>query len=202
MAKSTTYRRRERPYASSGREHPPVDDEDGGRATTLMAVGVLLLVIVFWLIGTRTLISFNAMFRWFALFAFIGNLLPTKWVAKRFRMDRLEWLWFNLLAVGPLVFSTCLSLNFFIHGPEQKMLVHGQAPAFDLKRFWEENRALPPHLPWPTDFGVDEEKADAALRTADINDRVFGLSKGLFGYLVISDITEVGTLLKERRGKQ
>ena len=202
MAKSTTYRRRERPYSSSSHTQAAVDDGDNGWVTTLMALGLLLLIIVFWLVGMRTLISFNALFRWLALFAFAGNLLPKKWFMEHFRMDRLEWLWFNLLAVGPMIFATCLLLNFLIHGREQNMLVHGQGAYFDLHGYWQENRALPPHLPWPADFDLNTEKASAALRTADVNDRVFGLSKGLFGYLVISDISEVRTLLKERSRAQ
>ncbi|MBK8582114.1 MAG: hypothetical protein WAT61_00090 [Flavobacteriales bacterium] len=196
MAKSTTYRRRERPYAQSERQHHAVDDKDGGWATTLMVVGLLSVIIVFWLVGTRTLISFNVLFRWFALFAFVGNLIPLKWLARKIKMDRLEWLWFNLLAVGPIAFNLCVLMNFFAHGPEQKMLVQG-GRAFNLHAYWQEHRALPPHLPWPADFGADPEKARAAMATAKLDDKVYGLAEGLFGYLVITSedrVTPAGEL--------
>jgi hypothetical protein len=165
---------------------------------TAMVLGIFLFIVVFWTLGQFTLIGFTELFRWFALFAFGGNLLPQRWYGKRLVMDRLEWFWFNLLAVGPALFALGLSLNFFIHGPEQKMLVqlgHG----FNLHDYWLHNRELPPHLPWPGDFGVDPEKDRLALSSARHGDKVYGLAKGLFGYLVITGVEEVGETDREGR---
>lgn len=162
-----------------------------------MAVGILAFIIIFWTVGQRTLITFNALFRWFALFAFAGNLLPQRWYAKRFAMDRLEWFWFNLLAVGPLLFGCCLLLNFFVHGPEQRMLVRA-GRGFSLHEHWRNQGTLPPHLPWPNDFGSDPEKDRLALSTASVDDKVYGVAEGFFGYIVITGETEVRELLPGR----
>ncbi len=159
-----------------------------------MAVGLLGFLVLFWTIGQRTLVTYNALFRWLALFAFAGNFLPQRWYAKRFTMDRLEWLWFNLLAVGPLLMCVCLLLNFYIHGPEQRMLVRA-GPGFDLHEYWRVRGQLPAHHPWPNDFGKDPGKDRLALSTASVDDKVFALAEGLFGFLVITRETQVLELL-------
>lgn len=190
MAKSTTYRRRERPYAVSDRQGAGGPGREAAWPTTLMAVGVLAIIVLYWLVGTRTLVPYDVLFRWFVLFAFVGNLLPLKWAAMPLRMDRLEWLWFNLLAVGPLVFGAGLLLNFAFHGPVQHMLVQ-QGERFDLYGYWQQERSLPPHLPWPADFGQNPEKDRVALATTGPGDKVYGLAEGLLGYLVITDESAV-----------
>ncbi len=155
-----------------------------------MAVGILLFIVLFWTIGQRTLISFIDLFRWFALFAFAGNLLPRRWYAERFAMDRFEWFWFNLLGVGPMLFCACMLLNFFVHGPEQKMLVK-TGRDLDLHGYWQEHQALPPHLPWPADFGSDPEQDRVAMATAGHGDVVYGLAEGMFGYMVVTSAKRV-----------
>jgi hypothetical protein len=165
-----------------------------------MAVGVLLFIVLFWTIGQRTLITFTELFRWFALFAFAGNLLRRRWYMKRFAMERLEWFWFNLLAVGPLLFACCLLLNFLVHGQEQKMLVHA-GRGFDLHEYWRAHGAFPPHSPWPSNFGNVPERDRFAMSTAGPGDKVYGLAEGLLGYLVITEETEARTLLPEREEK-
>lgn len=162
-----------------------------------MAVGILSFIVLFWTIGQRTLVTFNELFRWLALFAFAGNLLPQRCYARRFSMDRLDWFWFNLLAVGPLLLCGCLLLNFFVHGPEEKMLVQ-DGRGFLLHAYWREHGALPPHLPWPHAMGENPEADRQAFSTATLNDKVYGLAEGLLGYLVITEETEVRELLRER----
>lgn len=161
--------------------------------TTLMALGVLMLVVVFWTLGQRTLLTYTVFFRWFALFAFAGNLLPVPWAARYLKMDRLDWFWFNLTAVGPVLLSALLALNFLCHGPERMMLVR-QGRGLDLHAYWREQRALPPHLPWPADFGRDPQKDRFALSTVEPGDVVYGLAEGCLGYLVITDVTDARDL--------
>lgn len=156
----------------------------------MMAVGVLLFIILFWTVGQLTLIAYTDLFRWFALFSFAGDLLPKRWYAKHFEMDRFEWFWFNLLAVGPMIFSASLLLNFLVHGPERKMLVQA-GRSFDLHAYWQENRVLPPHLPWPADFGSDPEMDRIAIAKAGHGDMVYGLAEGMFGYVVITSVEQV-----------
>jgi hypothetical protein len=158
-----------------------------------MALSILLFIVVFWTIGQRTLITFTELFRWLALFAFAGNFLPKRWVETRFEMDRMEWFWFNLLAVGPLLLTCCLALNFFVHGPERKMLVHARR-GFNLHEYWRINDTFPPHEPWPSDFGADAEQDRETLSKAGHDAVVFGIAPGSFGYLVITSRAEVGEL--------
>ena len=158
-----------------------------------MAVGLLLLVVLFWTVGQFTFIGYTELFRWLALFAFSGNFLPRSWVVKRFAMDRLEWFWFNLLAVGPMIFCGCLLLNFFVHGPEREILVHG-GRSFNLHAYWQEHRELPPHIPLRTDM-EDPGQARDALARAGRNDVIYGLARGTFGYVVITSKVEVRDLV-------
>ncbi|MEO5584429.1 MAG: hypothetical protein ABIQ75_03155 [Flavobacteriales bacterium] len=176
-----------RPPGAGARQQRTVDvgPPEPQWPTTMMAVGVLLFIILFWTVGQLTLISYTGLFRWFALFAFAGNLLPKHWYAKRFEMDRFEWFWFNLLAVGPMTFCAALLLNFFVHGPEQKVLVQA-GRNFDLHTYWQENRALPPHFSWPAEFGNDLEEDRIAIAIARPGDVVYGLAEGMFGYVVIT----------------
>lgn len=178
----------------AGRQQQGVDSGPQWPVTA-MVLGVLLFVILFWTLGQLTLIRIRDLFRWFALFAFAGNLLPPRCYAKRLVMDRMEWFWFNLLAVGPFLFAAGLVLNYTVHGPEQKMVVQSGRD-FDLHDYWLRNQALPPHLPWPGDFGSNPEKDRAALRTVRADDQVYGLAQGLFGYFVITAQDEAGQLAR------
>ena len=193
MDKSSATGGRTETQSTGARQQRAVDAEVQW-PTTLMAVSILVFIVLFWTIGQRMFITYNELFRWFALFAFAGNFLPRQWYAKRFAMDRLEWFWFNILAVGPLLFCCCLLLNFFIHGPEQRMLVRA-GRGFDLHGYWRVHGEMPPHLPWPNDLGADPEKDRIALSTASVDDKVYGIAEGLFGYLVITDVAEVRQLL-------
>lgn len=169
-------------------------DADGPQwPVALMLIGLFGIIVLFHTIGQRTLVSFTVFFRWFALFAFAGNLLPRHWYGKVLGMDRLEWLWFNLLAVGPLLTGAGLVVNFSFHGPVQHMLVQ-QGNLFDLHAYWLEHRALPPHLPWPADLGSDPAKDRLALATARQGDVVYGLAEGALGYVVIVSRGEVPAL--------
>lgn len=185
-----------RPPGAGARQQRTVDvgPPEPQWPSTMMAVGVLLFIVLFWTIGQLTFISFTELFRWLALLAFAGNFLPRRWVEKRFAMDRLEWFWFNLLAVGPMIFCGCLLLNFFVHGPERKMLVHAR-PGFDLHAYWLEQRELPPHLPLPANFDEDPEQVREVLTKTYYDDVVIGVARGSFGYLVITSRTEIRELM-------
>ena len=184
-----------RPQSAGSRQQRAVDPgtPEPQWPSTLMALSILLFIVIFWTIGQRTFILFTELFRWLALFAFAGNLLPKQWVEKRFEMDRLDWFWFNLLAIGPLLLACCLVLNFFVHGPEQKILVHARR-GFDLHEYWRNHDAFPAHDPWPSHFGADPEKDREALSKTSADDLVFGIARGSFGYLVITSQTEVSEL--------
>lgn len=144
---------------------------------TLMALGIFLFVITFWLAGSFTFITYTALGRWFALFAFAGNLLPFKASGLRLGMERLEWFLFNLLAVGPFVFSACLWLNLGVHGKEQLYLLPIEEHAFDVRRYWLENDELPARRP------IDEAELSALPMGGG---HVLGIADGCLGYPVIT----------------
>jgi hypothetical protein len=150
---------------------------------TWMVFGIFVLIISFWWVGSKTFITYTALGRWFALFAFLGNLLPYKQVGLRFGMERLEWFLFNLLAVGPFLFSLALWLNLGLHGPERLYLIHEYSPYLDVRRHWLEHDTLPPNtfLGAPADDAATEE----LLRTHQ-GQHILGVSPGCLGYEVIS----------------
>ncbi|MEZ4757326.1 MAG: hypothetical protein R2817_10910 [Flavobacteriales bacterium] len=85
---------------------------------TLMGIGIFvglgsMVTVVPW-----TLIDPGLLFRIFLVLAFGGNLLGYGRAGLRLGMERLEWFLFNLLAVGPLLLSALLWLNYLGHGPE------------------------------------------------------------------------------------
>jgi hypothetical protein len=111
---------------------------------TLMAAGLLVLIGTFWTGQLVTLITFTAMFRWLAVFCFAGNLLPYMRTGLAMGMERLEWFLFNLLAVGPFVFSGLLWANFLFRGPSTTYLVDGDLSRLEFIAYWHEHQELPP----------------------------------------------------------
>lgn len=114
-----------RPHSSAQHQQRVVEGgvRDQTWPGTLMVLGIFVVVISFWWVGSKTFITYSALGRWFALFAFAGNLLSYK-AGLRLGMERLEWFLFNLLAVGPLLFSLALWVNLEVHGPEKQYIVH------------------------------------------------------------------------------
>ncbi len=85
---------------------------------TLMAFGIFVALGTFSVgPGHGRCIAYDHLFRGLLLFCFVGNLWPAGAGGLRWGMERLEWFLFNLLAVGPLLTSLLLWLNFTGHGP-------------------------------------------------------------------------------------
>lgn len=157
---------------------------------TLMVLGIFTVVISFWWVGSKTFITYTALGRWFALFAFAGNLLSYK-AGLRLGMERLEWFLFNLLAVGPFLFSLALWVNLEVHGPEKQYIVPMNGVAYDVRRFWLGTGELPPNTPIdPKDIGT----ANDPLHKAPLSAHLLGTARGVLGYEVISTWEEVGEL--------
>ena len=157
-----------------GSQQPPVDREQYWPGT-LMAFGVIVWLVSFWFIGTRTFIQISELLRWFTLFAFIGNVVPFRYSGLRLGMEKLEWFLFNLLAIGPFLFAFLLTINFFLHGEERVLLVpHGEG--LDVVRYWRENGELPMHV--PVEFPQQ-------LQLAGTTDRVMVIARGSLGHDVL-----------------
>ncbi len=156
---------------------------------TWMVFGIFVLLVSFWWVGSKTLITYTALGRWFALFAFVGNLLPYSKVGLRFGMERLEWFLFNLLAVGPFLFSLALWLNLGIHGAERLYVIHVNSPIMDVRRYWLEQDTLPPNTFLGT---ASDDAVTGELLQAHAGQLVLGVSPGCLGYDVISRWEKIG----------
>jgi len=181
---------RYRPAAGHGHQQRAVEapSRDQSWPGTLMALGIFVLLISFWAAGGRTLIHYVELARWFALFAFVGNLLPYTRVGLRLGMERLEWFLFNLLAVGPFVLSLLLWLNLLLHGPERFAATAYTGDIMELRTHWMANDELPPSTPV-------EAPAAELLQTPPpglVGGHLIGTAKGLFGYEVITTYEELG----------
>lgn len=147
---------------------------------TLMALGIFAVLISVIFLGPLTFIRNGTLFRWFAFFAFAGNLMPYAGSGLRWGMERLEWFLFNLLAVGPFLLSAGLVLNFTLHGPERFLLVHGDVHPV---HYWAEHGELPPHAP----LKADGPLRDVVRARAALNDHLLGMADGCLGYPVLTE---------------
>ena len=170
-----------KPHKPLGQQ-PPVDGGGGDRTwpSTLMALGVVLWLAVFWGLGQRTLITYGTLFRWFALFAFAGDLLPYAWSGRRLGMERLEWFFFNLFAVGPFLFALFLGINFLFSGTEVRYVVR-QAHHVDPPLYWIQHGQLPHGIPY-----AEYESGRSNINSVRHGDVMLGVSPGAFGYEVIT----------------
>lgn len=150
---------------------------------TLMVTGIIVGLVAVIILGSLTFIGYDALLRWFLLFAFAGNLLPWRLGGGRLGMERLEWFLFNLLAVGPILLSAALLLNFSVHGPERFMLVPGPL-AHSVPRYWVEHDELPPHrvLEARPTSTAEAQRAGAAT-----GDHLLGMADGCLGYAVVTE---------------
>jgi len=159
------------------RQQPPVEDgvKEQNWPGTVMALGLFVsLCTVIWMWG-RTFISGDHLLRWLTLFCAIGCLLPYARSGLRMGMERLEWFFFNLVGVGPLMLSAYLTINHWVHGPvrfsEHQIRYAAEVVIGD----GNEQRAAT--LPWGT-FSFTDEELDA---NASHIYRV-GVARGCFGY--------------------
>lgn len=154
---------------------------------TLMALGIFVLITSFWAAAGRTLVSYVVLARWFALFAFAGNLLPYSRVGLRSGMERLEWFLFNLLAVGPFVFSLLLWLNLLVHGPERFSITGYNGDIIQVRSYWMVHGRLPPGEPFSSNTG------SIADHPGPVGGHFIGTATGLLGYEVITTYTQYAT---------
>ncbi|TXI78382.1 MAG: hypothetical protein E6Q44_11500 [Flavobacteriales bacterium] len=181
---------RHRPIPGRGHQQRAVEasPRDQSWPGTLMALGIFVSLISFWAVGGRTLIRYAELFRWFALFAFVGNLLPYARSGLRLGMERLEWFLFNLLAVGPLVLSLLLWLNLIFHGPERFVITPYAGGIMELRTYWMEQEELPASQA----LGTPLEALLAAPPPGLVGGHVIGTAQGVLGYEVITTYQRLG----------
>ena len=146
---------------------------------TTMVAGILILVASFWTVGELTLIAYGTLFRWFAFLAFAGNLVPYDASGLRLGMERLEWFLFNLLAVGPILLSAALWINFSFHGLEQWYDLSVADRKLSVKRHWIDTGELPGRP-------RDPSSGPRAGKNTDHDPLAYAISVGCFGYPVVT----------------
>jgi hypothetical protein len=151
---------------------------------TLMAFGVIAALITFWGGVFMIYISITDLLRWFALFAFAGNVLPYKRTGLRFGMARLEWFLFNVLAIGPFLFALFVWLNVFVHGPKE--LFHVKGRASDPVRYWRDTGEMPPTEAWES---VRGKYAKGDIEQFIRLDMVLAKAHGCLGYDVRTGVS-------------
>lgn len=80
----------------------------------LMFIGMIFGIFTFVFIGMATFVSKIFLSKILAFFCFTGLLLPMKFFKHWFGMSKVEALLFNIMAVGPIICSVLLWLNFLI----------------------------------------------------------------------------------------
>jgi len=149
---------------------------------TLMAFGLITFIATFWTGQLVTLITFSAMFRWLALFAFAGNLLPYMRSGLVLGMERFEWFLFNLLAVGPFVFSGLLWANFLFRGAPVAYVMRGDPTRQEFLAHWRSAGEL---LPGRTLEGLSAQLTPEERLKGYVLGPVLWLAPGALGYRVI-----------------
>lgn len=145
---------------------------------TVMAIGVFVFVVMFWVGSSMVYIGYLDLFRWLAVFAFAGNLLPYVKSGLTLGMERLEWFLFNLLAVGPVLWGLALLVNIAVHGEERVYAL--PVKGLDPVRYWREHDALPPLQ----EVSMERVRAGEFGVTGWENERLTGMATGCLGWEV------------------
>lgn len=159
---------------------------------TLMVLGIVLFVSSFWAVLSTAFIPITEVLRWFALFAFVGNLLPYARTGLRLGMARFQWFMFNLLCVGPVLFCLLFTVDRLFHGPVRiELLDRGMDPV----RYWREHGELPHAVPWTEAAQrVPPEEWPFLLKADAIQGRATGLLGHELRMLVSMEDLQVDTL--------
>lgn len=149
---------------------------------TVMAVGLFVSLFTLLWLGRRTFIEPLTLLRWMAGLCIAGTLLPYGWSGLRLGMEKLEWFFFNVLAIGPLSISALLAVNHYVHGPVRWT----EAPfGADLVISTEEGGVITEHrLSGRNDLYFSEEEQEASRSKRF---RV-GVARGCLGYWSITDV--------------
>lgn len=174
-----------RPSGGGARQRSAVDgaaEVQEGREpfwpATLMVLGIILFVVVFWAVVATVYMPLAGILRWFAFLGFAGNLVPYRFSGARLGMARFQWFMFNLLAIGPLLFTGVFGLDRAFHGPVRiELLDRGMDPVLH----WREKGVMPHAVPWEqARLQVPQAEWPHLLRAGAIT----GTARGALGHEV------------------
>lgn len=156
-------------------------------SVALMFFGILFGIFTFVFIGMATFVSKIFLSKILAFFCFAGLLLPMKFYKNWFSLSKIEAVLFNVLAVGPVICSVLLWLNFLIRTGESEQTFNivsskiTSAENFDNIDvvFTLENNAYEEYPEFRT---VPLEKGD--LQKAKAQKLKIKMADGLLGYKV------------------
>ena len=149
---------------------------------TTMAAGILILLASFWSVGQLTFISYLMLSKVFATLAVTGNLLPYAWSGLRLGLEKFEWFLFNVLAVGPLVLSALLWVNYGFTGEEKDYAVYLR-PRYSVVAHWRATGDLPGNVELDFAHRSYEEVVRAAHESKAAGHLV--IARGCLGYDVV-----------------
>ena len=86
---------------------------------TAMLLGWFIGIVTIYVIGLITVLNMYDFTRIIAFFCLSGLLIPLRFYRKYLSIDKLEVVFFNIMGVGPIIFSFLLLLNFFTAGPHR-----------------------------------------------------------------------------------
>ena len=161
---------------------PPPRVKDQRWPGNVMALGLFVSLFTLLWLGRRTFIDLPIALRWMAGLCTVGTLLPYGWSGLRLGMEKLEWLLFNVVAVGPLGLSAMLAINHYVHGPVRwseaylgsDITVTTEKDGFTIEH----------HVPGRNFFYFSEEELD----TSESGRYRVGVAEGCFGYWSITDV--------------
>lgn len=81
-----------------------------------MVLGIFVSLATFYTVVWWTLVRPMTLLRVVVLMGLTGPAIGLLWPKVRMGMEHLEWLFFNVLAVGPLLMCSFLWLNYAAHG--------------------------------------------------------------------------------------
>ena len=158
------------------------DDDDRQWPSWLMILGLFTMLVAFWWTSAVVLVTYWTVGRLFCALAFGGNLLYGPWVQRLLGMGRGYWFMFNLLFIGPVLFTLFFGLNGLVTHDTRPYILRGLADP-RLKAYWIEHGTLPPYaLAEPGDTVVVTDRFP--IENGHI--RVLRLSRGLFGFEVMA----------------
>ncbi len=120
--KGHTPNRKGKPAHKKGGTYNFSGERDWHWMYTLMIIGIFLCVFTLAFVGHYTLVSKIFLSKVLAFVCFIGLLIPHRLYIRWFGANRWDALFFNLFAVGPLLFSSMMWLNFSIRTSSQQMV--------------------------------------------------------------------------------
>ncbi len=180
------------PYAPGPFRFRGTEVEEGERpwhwTRTLMLLGFFACMLTLPSAGSCTVVSWTFMARTLTLFCILGLILfPWRFYQRALGINAFETFLFNVMGVGPMLFSLLLWSNFLIHGPVKEEVVRVQEREFVGQMLnpvykYELEGGLYEDMPEFRRFTVSPSNNEMLREARKVE---FRTARGLWGYRVI-----------------